>query len=112
MATKNLKPISVKSANESFSKTNHMFGEKSVDAAAEHIYPCDSVFVPELNLTVKIRKGRTLKQWLIKYCINNPIKKSLVYDKYGISYEDELEYKEFKTIKSGKQKPKEGTAWN
>jgi hypothetical protein len=48
-------------------------------------YEGSSSYIPELKVSVKIRKGKTLKEWIAKYCINHPVKRSVLFEKYNIT---------------------------
>jgi hypothetical protein len=40
--------------------------------------------IPELGMTIKLRKGSTLAEWIIKYCRSNPDMRHSLFPKYGI----------------------------
>ena len=100
MCTKNLKPIRTKSAGEMYANTD---GIKNANAS-KHIKPevkylGSAVYVPELKMRITLKPGHTIQQWIIKHVLANPLKKVLLYDKYNISYEDELAFKAERGLK-------------
>ena len=41
-------------------------------------------YIKELKLQVSIKKGHTVKDWIIQYCRRNPFKKEILYKAYNI----------------------------
>jgi len=50
-------------------------------------YEGKSHFIPELNLTVKIKSTSSLKLWIAKYGINNATVRAKLFKKHGITQE-------------------------
>lgn len=102
MATKNLKPIRTKSQAEIYANTEGLRNSNTPKHIKPEIaYAGTITFVPELNMRIKIRPGSTVKEWIIKYALNNPLKKGILYPKYKVTKEDELEFESSKKLIHG-----------
>ena len=68
--------------------------------------PTKAVRIPELNMSVRLKPGHTVREFIIKYVANNPLKKKRLYDAYNITYEEELAVNPTKTLKGSTQSKK------
>lgn len=67
-----------------------------------------SVRIPELSMSIKLKPGHTVREFIIRYVANNPLKKKRLYSAYSITEEHEQEVNPTKTLKgSNKGKKKE-----
>ena len=87
MISKNLKPIVVKSRGAAYSNNESLQNVIRRDVKPEPELSRVPVRVPELGLTVRLRKGHNIKDWLIRYCKNNLVARPRIYRAYDITEE-------------------------
>ena len=50
-------------------------------------YDGEYQYIKELNMKVKLKKGVTIKHWIARYLINQPLRQHVLFKKYGIDQE-------------------------